>query len=121
MGIEKPFWCVFRGWIFSHQTKRSFFNKIHLKAPHFLESFQNYAPLLEVNEVSGLLQCAHLRYLGIDLGADFLIVHSLGLFHAFENLSLKASKVYKRDNDNTPTLFLPQIALMAMGEKTRKL
>ncbi|OOP76763.1 hypothetical protein B0X28_07335, partial [Helicobacter pylori] len=104
------------------RIKRSdhFFNKIRLKAPHFLESFQNYAPLLEVNEVSGLLQCAHLRYLGIDLGADFLIVHSLGLFHAFENLSLKASKVYKRDNDNTPTLLLPQIALMAMGEKDKQ-
>ncbi|WP_441712182.1 HdrB C-terminal domain-containing protein [Helicobacter pylori] len=44
-------------------------------------------------------------------------MHSLGLFYAFENLSLKASKIYKRDNDNTPTLFLSQIALMAMGEK----
>ncbi|WP_187894354.1 DUF5644 domain-containing protein [Helicobacter pylori] len=118
--LKSPF-DAFLGAEFS-RIKQSdhFFNKIHLKAPHFLESFQNYAPLLEVNETSGLLQCAHLRYLGIDLGADFLIVHSLGLFHAFENLSLKASKIYKRDNDNTPTLFLPQIALMSMGEKDKK-
>lgn len=115
--LKSPF-DAFLGAEFS-RIKQSdhFFNKIRLKAPHFLESFQNYAPLLEVNEASGLLQCAHLRYLGIDLGADFLIAHSLGLFYAFENLSLKASKIYKRDNDNTPTLFLPQIALMAMGEK----
>ncbi len=118
--LKSPF-DAFLGAEFSRIKKSDhFFNKIHLKSPNFLESFQNYAPLLEANEASGLSQCVHLRYLGIDLGADFLITHSLGLFHAFENLSLKASKIYKRDNDNTPTLFLPQIALMAMGEKNKQ-
>ncbi|WP_104748776.1 DUF5644 domain-containing protein [Helicobacter cetorum] len=99
--------------------KNNFFNKIHLKTHAFLESNQNYAPLFSTNYTSALSQCAHLRYVGIDLGADFLITHSLELFNAFETLSIKASKEYKRDHDNTPSLFLPQVALMAMGEKNQ--
>ncbi|AFI04732.1 DUF5644 domain-containing protein [Helicobacter cetorum] len=96
-------------------------NKIHLKTHAFLESNQNYAPLLDINKTSALTQCANLRYIGIDLGADFLITHSLELFNTFETLGLKASKAYKRDYDNTPSLFLAQVALIAMGEKNQEI
>ncbi|AFI06200.1 DUF5644 domain-containing protein [Helicobacter cetorum] len=102
------------------QKSDNFFNKIHLKTPMLLEANQNYAPILEINQESALSQCANLRYLGIDLGVDFLITHSLGLFDAFERLGKQASKFYKRDHDSTPTLFLVQVVLMAMGEKNKE-
>ncbi|MDO7253612.1 DUF5644 domain-containing protein [Helicobacter cappadocius] len=97
-----------------------FFEKISLKKIETIFENECYYHLLEINEVSCLEQSAIIRYEGIDLGTDFLCTLSMGEFEMFDTYAKKASKIYKRDFDATPTLFLPQIALLGMGEKDLK-
>ncbi|PAF48697.1 hypothetical protein BKH41_05365 [Helicobacter sp. 12S02232-10] len=94
-----------------------FFEKISLK--RYQTTFQNesYAHLFEVNRVSALKQSGAIRYEAIDCGIDFLLSASMGQFEMFDTYSKKASKLYERDFDPVPTLFLPQLVLISMGEK----
>ncbi|PAF53126.1 hypothetical protein BKH42_07495 [Helicobacter sp. 13S00482-2] len=97
-----------------------FFDKISLKGIQTIFQKECYYHLLDINEPSSLEQSAVIRYEGIDLGIDFLCTLSMGGFEMFDTHAKKSSRVYKRDFDITPVLFLPQIALLGMGEKDLK-
>lgn len=122
--IFSDFSTIVYGGSFHHEMKKvcygSFFENISLKRLKGVFQRESYAHLLDINEESCLKQSAAIRYEGIDLGVDFLCLLSMGGFEMFDSYAKKSSKVFKRDFDPTPTLFLPQIALIAMGEKDLK-
>ncbi|PAF42490.1 DUF5644 domain-containing protein [Helicobacter sp. 11S02596-1] len=93
------------------------FKKISLK--HHQASVQNesYAHLFDVFKPSALKQSGAIYYEAIDLGVDFLLTTSLGQFEMLDTHAKKASKAYRRDFDSTPTLFLSELVLLAMGER----
>ncbi|PAF50807.1 DUF5644 domain-containing protein [Helicobacter sp. 13S00477-4] len=99
---------------------KDFFKRMTLKRYEGSIQNESYAHLFEVSEESALLQSAEIRYGAIDLGVDFLLTLSTGQFEMFDTWSKKSSRYYKRDFDATPVLFLPELVLLAMGEKDPK-
>lgn len=97
-----------------------FFSKISLKRHILPVQNECYAHLFAVNKDSCLTQTGAILYEGIDLGTDFLMSASLMQFEMLDSYAKKASKYYKRDFIPTPVLLLPQVSLLAMGEKNPK-
>ena len=62
-----------------------------------------------------LKESAKARFAGIDAGADMLVVSSVGQFRAFTTLAKASAKSIGRDPSGVPTLYLPQVALLALG------
>ncbi|BCZ17218.1 Heterodisulfide reductase, subunit B [Helicobacter sp. NHP19-003] len=91
---------------------------LHTHSPLF--SKESYAHLLDIDRQMALKESARIRYAGIDLGVDFLMVDALSQFHMFDTLAEQASKAYQRDHDCTSALFLPQVVLLALGERETK-
>lgn len=79
------------------------------------ESRQDFSHLEHYNSEYYLKESARMRFCGIDVGASALVVTSIALFRAFDTQAHKASKALGRDVDATPALFLPQVALLALG------
>ncbi|OBV28869.1 hypothetical protein BKN38_03590 [Helicobacter sp. CLO-3] len=79
------------------------------------ESRQDFSHLEPYNSEYYLKESARMRFCGIDVGASALVVASIALFRAFDTQAHKASKALGRDTDATPALFLPQVALLALG------
>lgn len=80
-----------------------------------IESRQDFSHLQTYNYEGYLRESARMRFAGIDAGADVLVVSSLGLFRAFSTLAKTSAKSIGRDPSETPTLLLPQAALLALG------
>lgn len=80
-----------------------------------IESRQDFSHLQTYNYEGYLRESARMRFAGIDTGADVLVVSSLGLFRAFSTLAKTSAKSIGRDPSETPTLLLPQAALLALG------
>lgn len=80
-----------------------------------IESRQDFSHLQTYNYDGYLRESARMRFAGIDAGADVLVVSSLGLFRAFSTLAKTSAKSIGRDPSETPTLLLPQAALLALG------
>lgn len=99
---------------------KEFLKKISLKKHNISIQNECYAHLLNVNKTSCLNQTGIILYEGIDLGADFLISTSLAQFEMLDSYSKQASKYCKRDYISMPVLLLPQVSLLAMGEKNPK-
>lgn len=122
--IFSDFSTIVYGGSFHHEMKSfcygSFFENISLKRFKTIFQKESYAHLLDINEDSCFEQSARIRFEGIDLGVDFICSLSMGGFEMFDTYAKKSSKAFKRDFDSTPTLFLPQIALIGMGEKDLK-
>lgn len=55
--------------------------------------------------------------MAFDLGSDFVISNSIGVFSIFDKRRNKISKVINRDFLNLPVLFLPQVLLLSFGIK----
>lgn len=80
-----------------------------------IESRQDFSHLQTYNYEGYLRESARMRFAGIDAGADVLVVSSFGLFRAFSTLAKTSAKSIGRDPSETPTLLLPQAALLALG------
>lgn len=80
-----------------------------------IESRQDFSHLQTYNYEGYLRESARMRFAGVDAGADVLVVSSLGLFRAFSTLAKTSAKSIGRDPSETPTLLLPQAALLALG------
>ena len=52
-----------------------------------------------------------------DLGSDFVISNSMGVFNIFDKRRNNISKIANRDFLNLPVLFLPQVLLLSFGIK----
>ncbi|BEG56494.1 Heterodisulfide reductase, subunit B [Helicobacter sp. NHP21005] len=91
---------------------------LHTHSPLF--SKESYAHLLDIDREMALKESARIRYAGIDLGVDFLMVDALSQFHMFDTLAAQGSSAYQRDHDSTSALFLPQVVLLALGERDMK-
>ncbi|BCZ18918.1 Heterodisulfide reductase, subunit B [Helicobacter sp. NHP19-012] len=91
---------------------------LHTHSPLFAK--ESYAHLLDIDSQMALKESARIRYAGIDLGADFLMVDALSQFHMFDTLAEQGSNAYQRDHDRTSVLFLPQLILLALGERDIK-
>ena len=52
-----------------------------------------------------------------DLGSDFVISHSMGVFNILDKKRKHISKASNRDFLNIPVLFLPQVLLLSFGIK----
>lgn len=78
-------------------------------------SRQDFSHLQTYNYEGYLRESARMRFAGIDAGADVLVVSSFGLFRAFSTLAKTSAKSIGRDPSETPTLLLPQAALLALG------
>ncbi len=85
-----------------------------------IESRQDFCHLEIFNQEYYLKDSARMRFAGIDMGVDFLSISSVAQFRAFDTFAKKAAKALGRDPDSTPVLFLPQIALLALGENNKK-
>ncbi|PAF48164.1 hypothetical protein BKH46_02330 [Helicobacter sp. 12S02634-8] len=96
------------------------FKKIALKRYEMPLQNESYAHLFAVNPDSALKQSGAILYEGIDRGVDFIMSASMGQFEVFDTHAKKTAKLYKRDLIPTPTLFLPQVVLLALGEKDLK-
>lgn len=81
-----------------------------------MQSREDFSHLEVFNSEYYLKESAKMRFCGIDRGADILVVSSLGLFRAFDTFAHKTSEMLGRNTDKTPVLFLPQVALLALGE-----
>ena len=55
--------------------------------------------------------------IAFDLGCDFVIANSIGVFNMFDKKRNKLNKAINRDFINIPVLFLPQVLLLAFGIK----
>ena len=97
-------------------------NAICEKTPNkvFLQDFirQDFSHL-ECLQAHSYPQCyleesARIRFFGIDLGADVLLVDTVEQFCAFDSQASKSAKAYNRDMDNTKAMFLPQLALRCL-------
>lgn len=66
---------------------------------------------LEVQCHSYLEESARIRFFGIDLGADVLLVDSVEQFYVFDTKVRQSAKAYNRDIDDTNAMFLPSLAL----------
>lgn len=55
--------------------------------------------------------------MALDLGSDFVISQSMGVFGIFDKRRNKISKIANRDFLNLPVLFLPQVLLLSFGIK----
>ena len=80
-----------------------------------VESRQDFSHLQAYNYEGYLKESSRIRFAGIDAGADMLVVSNVGLFRAFTTLAKAGAKSIGRDPSNTPTLYLPQVALLALG------
>lgn len=90
-------------------------SKLSGKWLDIIESRQDFSHLQTYNYEGYLRESARMRFAGIDAGADVLVVSSLGLFRAFSTLAKTSAKSIGRDPSETPTLLLPQAALLALG------
>ncbi|CRF46012.1 DUF5644 domain-containing protein [Helicobacter heilmannii] len=91
---------------------------LHIHSPLF--SKESYAHLLDIDRKMALKESARIRYAGIDLGVDFIMVNALSQFHMFDTLAKQGSDAYQRDHDHTSVLFLSQVVLLALGERNAK-
>ena len=66
---------------------------------------------LEEQSHSYLEESARIRFFGIDLGADVLLVDSVEQFYAFDTKARQSAKAYNRDIDSTNAIFLPSLIL----------
>ncbi|WP_104759795.1 DUF5644 domain-containing protein [Helicobacter bizzozeronii] len=113
--------ALFGGYHLAQSTNyNALFDRLSLKCHTPLFATQSYAHLLEIDMPLALKQSANIRYEAIDLGVDFLLTTSLSQFYMLDTLAQKASKLYQRDHDSTSLLFLPQLALLALGETNKQ-
>lgn len=98
-------------------TNHRIYEQIDLKVLESSITYQYYAHLLPVNMQSALYNSAKLFFDLADLGVDFILTHSLSQFDILDSQRKKLCNVYNRDNIALPILFLPQVLLLAFGEK----
>lgn len=97
----------------------SLYGTLGLKIIESSASWQYFAHLEMTNAPLAYENSARIFFELADLGIDFIISHSLSQFNMLESNRAKLCASINRDNINLPMLFLPQVALLAMGEVDR--
>ncbi len=100
-------------------TNHRIYEQIDLKFIDTPICYQYYAHLLNINPQSAIYNSAKLFFDLADLGIDFILSHSLSQFNILDVQRTQLCKAYNRDNIALPILFLPQILLLAFGEKDK--
>lgn len=98
-----------------HAHYRPIASRLGGKWLDIVESRQDFSHLQAYNYEGYLKESAKARFAGIDAGADMLVVSNVGQFRAFTTLAKASAKSIGRDPSNVPTLYLPQVALLALG------
>lgn len=78
-----------------------------------------YDYLLLTNKELALKLASNLYYEMVDSGIDFILSINIGNFELFDTYSKDIKKYAKRDDQNLPILFIPQI-LLALFEDTNR-
>ncbi|MGX3045462.1 DUF5644 domain-containing protein [Helicobacter sp. T3_23-1056] len=71
----------------------------------------SHLDVLDMQCHSYLEESARIRFFGIDLGADALLVDSVEQCYIFDTKVRQSAKAYNRDIDSTNAMFLPSLAL----------
>lgn len=125
--VQKQFhsylFAMIRGAYYGHLPKSTnyrIYEQIGLKAVELPFVNQYYAHLLANNPQSAYYNTGKYFFDIADLGVDFILSYSLSQFDMLDSHRTQLCKAYNRDDIALPILFLPQVLLLAFGEKDKK-
>lgn len=98
-------------------TNHRIFESIDLKMLETPLALQYYAHILHTYPQNAFYNGGKFFFDLADLGVDFILTHSLSQFDLLDSKRAQLCKAYNRDNIPLPIVFLPQILLLAFGER----